>query len=159
MGGGAPSSRGSAATAAACLWLLYRQGGREALLLGIAAALVLALFCFRYRPPGVGVGRDRADRREPEEQRHGHALDPGRDRHSKRPLSLGPTFAGARLARVLDHATRATAHVTSSGHGKEALLITNLTTARTSRTGLRLTSRCCARTFARVARLQTWKTF
>ncbi|HEU4704764.1 MAG TPA: protein-disulfide reductase DsbD domain-containing protein [Sphingomicrobium sp.] len=32
-----------AATAAACLWLLYRQGGEGALLAGLAAAVVLAL--------------------------------------------------------------------------------------------------------------------
>jgi hypothetical protein len=29
-------------------------------------------------------------------------VDPGRDRHAERPLSLGPTLAEARLARVLD---------------------------------------------------------
>ena len=36
-----------AATAAACLWLLYRQGGRDALLIGIVAATILA-FAFAW---------------------------------------------------------------------------------------------------------------
>ena len=47
-----------AATAVACLWLLYRQAGREALMVGIAAAilLVLVLLLFGMRQRGGKIG-------------------------------------------------------------------------------------------------------
>src|SRR5205085_9229612 len=58
-------------------------------------------------------------------------------------------------AGVLDYFPGATTNVTGPRHREKSLLVTNLATASTGRTGFRLTARRRTRSFANVASLQT----